>query len=399
MIDGEVARLNDFNDTCLASHGGFGYWEDFAEAFINLLVEVADAVAVDVNSAQFLVHQRWNDEELNNHIIYYLRMLASTHLKMNVATYDPFVADSGGIGPYCSANIEAVNKEIEHVGVSALVNILLKPVNFALQVAYLDLSPGTAPNIYRFPEEANNQDDGAFAGVIYTLFRPTHYDILYRTPPAPPQAQPPAEYPIQVHRVAFNDGPEISSTPAGMHDFSAAELETLSMIPGFASSALSMPSPSVGDVFSPQAQGSWTPYPDTFSPAASSPHAMAEPTPPAMAAAPSPEASSMQQPLEIHQPTPGHGPGAIPLIGPIPSPLMRAMAQSSGPNCTIRFSPLQLQYDGSGFPDSAFHVTTNTFKNSVWNRAHFGNPDFHPEEWSPEDENTDGRLASRKKSR
>jgi ubiquitin thioesterase protein OTUB1 len=46
-----------------------------------------------------------------------------------------------------------------------------------------------------------------------------------------------------------------------------------------------------------------------------------------------------------------------------------------------------------------FQVTTNTFKNSVWNRAHFGNPDFHPEEWSPEDENIDGRLASRKRSR
>jgi ubiquitin thioesterase protein OTUB1 len=62
--------------------------------------------------------------------------------------------------------------------------------------------------------------------------------------------------------------------------------------------------------------------------------------------------------------------------------------------CTIRFSPMQLEYDGGkrNYPEPAFQVTTNTFKNSVWNRAHFGNPDFHPEEWTHKDENVDGRL-------
>ncbi|KAF4979918.1 hypothetical protein FZEAL_3960 [Fusarium zealandicum] len=69
--------------------------------------------------------------------------------------------------------------------------------------------------------------------------------------------------------------------------------------------------------------------------------------------------------------------------------------------CTIRFSQVQLEYNvgKNNFPEPTFQVTTNTFKNSVWNRAHYGNPDFHPEEWSPDDEHTDGRVGSKRKSR
>lgn len=79
--------------------------------------------------------------------------------------------------------------------------------------------------------------------------------------------------------------------------------------------------------------------------------------------------------------------------------VMSGTSLASAPECTIRFSPMQLEYDGSknNYPEPTFQVTTNTFKNSVWNRAHFGNPDFHPEEWSPEDENIDGRLGPKRK--
>jgi ubiquitin thioesterase protein OTUB1 len=67
----------------------------------------------------------------------------------------------------------------------------------------------------------------------------------------------------------------------------------------------------------------------------------------------------------------------------------------------IRFSPVQLEYEESknNFPEPTFQVTTNTFKNSVWNRAHYGNPDFHPEEWSPDDEHTDGRVGGKRKKK
>lgn len=76
-----------------------------------------------------------------------------------------------------------------------------------------------------------------------------------------------------------------------------------------------------------------------------------------------------------------------------------ALAQTAG--YPIRFSSMQLEYDESknSFREPTFQVKTNTFKNSVWNRAHYGNPDFYPEEWSPEEENVDGRTAGRKRGK
>lgn len=398
LIDVEIARLNHYNANCLAIHGGYGYWEDFAEAFTGLLAEVADLMT-NPSAALFHLFTRWNDDELNNHLIYYMRLLAGTHLKMNIATYDAFVADSGGILSYCSSNVELINKEIEHIGISAIVNVLLKPVNLVLEIAYLDLSPGTASNIYRFPDEANGQDRATLSGMIYLLYRPTHYDILYRTLPALPgspsaQASPP--YSVQVHRVGFSDTAAIASAHEGLDMYSGVDFETLALIPSFNGPSMALQSPlatgpPLSGPFSPAQQSPWAPqFSESFPAAATpSPRIALDRPPPTLAAAPSPDASSPNS-SSMTRPTPV----------PRPTPLIRTTSRSS-PACTIRFSPMQLQYDGGKdrYPEMSFNVTTNTFKNSVWNRAHFGNPDFHPEEWSPEDENIDGRFASRKKSR
>ncbi|UKZ57626.1 hypothetical protein TrVGV298_011486 [Trichoderma virens] len=66
-----------------------------------------------------------------------------------------------------------------------------------------------------------------------------------------------------------------------------------------------------------------------------------------------------------------------PPVPPVPSP--------SGYH--MRFSPAQLEHEESnrsGIREPAFQNTT--FKNSVWNRAHYGNPDFHPEEYIPDED-------------
>ncbi|KAF4437985.1 Ubiquitin thioesterase otubain-like protein [Fusarium austroafricanum] len=91
-----------------------------------------------------------------------------------------------------------------------------------------------------------------------------------------------------------------------------------------------------------------------------------------------------------------------------PSPAMMAApgpgAQNSLPmrgasSYHIRFSPVQLDYDEgkNNFPEPTYQVTTTTFKNSIWNQAHYCNPNFQPEEWNPGDEHTDGRVGSKRK--
>jgi ubiquitin thioesterase protein OTUB1 len=387
-VENEATRLLDMNPM-LGEVGGYDYYEDWAEDFVELLHEVANNIDNPAVAHDMLV-QKWNDITVTSGMIYYMRLLAATYLKSNAETYDPFIADSGGVVGYCSQSIEIINREIEHLGIVALVNVLLKPVNFVLEIAYLDRSPGSQVNTYRFPEEANNQDTAALGPIIYLLYRPDHYDILYRPPPNPP-SQPLS---IQVHRVSsLTDNATISSTQNDLGAFSTVDFGTLAMIPGFGGTNMHIPPPSCG----PQVSEAFQPSQEPQSPWASSfgLTPTSQPTPPqgpVVTPGPSPN-----PPLSPHA---NLGPSQPPR-GMSAQPGMTAGSSSltPSPECSIRFSPMQLEYDGSqgGYPEPTFQVKTNTFKNSVWNRAHFGNPDFHPEEWSPDGENIDTRLGSKRR--
>lgn len=363
-------------NTRLGEIGGYDYYEDFADEFFDTLKDIGSNVG-NPPVAHALLHQKWNDANTTAGMIYYMRLLAATFLKSESERFDPFIADSGGVRAYCNHSIEVINREIEHLGIVALTSVLLVPNNFVLEIAYLDRSPGSQVTTYRVPEEANNQDDASLGPVINLLYRPDHYDILYRVMP---QQQIPTD--IQVLRVGnISDNAGIASAPMDLNAFSTGNFDALSMIPGFSATGMGMPpdggGPPVNDGFPPsQQQSPW------FGLTASTP------TPP--------------QP-QVVTPGPPPNPSLSPQIagGPRPPPGMGAqpgMMPGASPECTIRFSRVQLEYDGGnmGHPEP-FQVTTSTFKNSVWNRAHFGNPDFHPEEWSPEDEAMDGRLGSRRK--
>ncbi|RSM09819.1 hypothetical protein CEP52_003913 [Fusarium oligoseptatum] len=395
-IEGEAARLLSMGHM-LSTVGGYSYFEDWADEMIGLLRQVAQSIN-DPTMAHMLVQEKWNDPGSASGMIYYLRLLSATYLKANAATYDAFVNDGIGIPAYCSQFVEIVDREIEHLGVVGLVHTLLKPANLVLEIAYLDRSPGTQVNRYRFPEEANGQDIANIGPIIYLLFRPNHYDILYRSPPVP--VAPPIS--MQVNRVSgFSHNTDITATQTDLGQFATLNFESLAMIPGLNSSpafgglGLAPPPPasSVAEPFSPVQQSPWMPsFPETLP--VSTPQA-APPPPPTIMASPQPptppaslSGSSAMGPSPPMVATSGLGPQTSLMPPP-----------SSGYH--IRFSPVQLEYEESknSFPEPTFHVTTNTFKNSVWNRAHYGNPDFHPEEWSPDDEHTDGRVGGKRKKK
>lgn len=397
----------------LVNIGGYSYFEDWEDEAIGLLRDLAANVS-NPAVAHILLLQRWNDKSVEGSLIYYFRLLAATYLKAHAVTYDPFVPDGLGIQTYCSQSIELVNREIEHLGIIGLSNILLKPIDFVLEIAYLDRSPGNQVNRYRFPEEANSQDVATLGPMIHLLYRPDHYDILYLTPPPSPSARMPVALPVnpitmQVNRVSsFSTNTAISSSHSNLGTFATADFSALAMIPGFnptgisgisplASPPLSAASP-VTESFVPSQQHSpWlSHFPDGL-PAQSSPQASHPP--PIIAAQPPPPPT----PSTPMTPSPSMA-GASVLGGPHTA-TAAAMVQNSGlapsSGYHIRFSPVQLEYEEckSNFPEPTFQVTTNTFKNSVWNRAHYGNPDFHPEEWTPEDDHVDGRIGGRRKSR
>ncbi|KAH6868938.1 peptidase C65 Otubain-domain-containing protein [Thelonectria olida] len=331
-VEGEVVRLFGMNQM-LSTVGGYMYFEDWADEMIGLLREVAQNMN-DPPLAHMVVQERWNDHGVTGGIIYYLRLLAATYLKGNAAAYEPFLTDVGGIQGYCSQSIELVDREIEYLGIVVLVNVLLKPVNFVLEIAYLDRSPGSQVNQYRFPEEANGQDLANIGPIIYLLYHPGHYDILYRAPPASPVPVLAAPVSVQVNRVSgFSHNAEVHRTRTNLGQFSTVDFAALATIPGFNASPAHTP-----------------------------------PTPMSASSAVGPNTTTVA--------TSGLGP------------------QTS-------LIALQLEYEESknSLPEPTSQVTTTTFKNSVWNRAHYGNPDFHPDEWSPNDEQVDGRVAGKRRSK
>ncbi|SPJ74964.1 uncharacterized protein FTOL_04695 [Fusarium torulosum] len=385
-IEGEVARLMSMNHL-LATVGNYQYYEDWADEMLDLLREVAQNMN-NPHLAQVLIQEKWNDRSVADSLIYYLRLLAGTYLKANAATFDPFITEYNGVQGYCSQCIDIPNREIEHLGIEALSNVLLKPVDFVLEIAYLDRSPGARVNTHRFPGETNGQDVNSLGTVIYLLFRPGHYDILYKGDT------------MQVFRVnGFTHNTNITTDQADLGQYTTMSFDALSIIPGFSNSAslgglgqiAPPPGNSMSESFSPVQQSPWmSSFPESLP---SSTQRIIPPQPQPIMASPQP-------------PTPPASISSSSAIAPSP-----AMGSASGPgpqsslplrtasSYHIRFSPVQLDYDESknNFPESTFQVTTNTFKNSIWNRAHYCNPNFHPEEWSPDDEHTDGRVGGKRK--
>ncbi|RDA93309.1 hypothetical protein CP533_2058 [Ophiocordyceps camponoti-saundersi (nom. inval.)] len=384
-IQTEISRLVSYNQI-LSTVGGYHYFEDWAEEMTGLMRQLADLITTPA-TARTLLMQTWNDKTIEGALIFYLRLLAATYLKSNADTYDPFVPGGQGISAYCSQSIELPNREIEHLGIVALANILLQPAGIALEIAYLDLSPGSQVNHHRFTDETPGQNAPPPGPTVFLLYRPDHYDILYRALEETPTSAPPPTEPVNVFKAAI--GPHearITGNNPNLAAFSTMDFSgALSMIPG-----LSSISPGV-DAFSPPPhQNSWTaPFiaddtrqtaPTTHTPASQSP----------TTSGPLGSSSVMGGALGVETTTQKH------------APLVRTAGElTAAGGYPIRFSPVQLDYEESknSFRESSFQVKTNTFKNSIWNRAHYGNPDFHPEEWSPDEESVDGRGVGKRRGK
>lgn len=355
---------------------------------MDLLTDLG-SLSSDTQASLALVFERWNDENITNAIIYYLRLLAATYLKEHSAEYDPFVPAGNGVRGYCEGVIQPVNREIEHLGIVALSNLLLKPTGMVLEIAYLDRSEGSTVNQYRFPEEANGQDAAALGPVIYLLYRPDHYDILYR--PQIGTAAPAGNSQGLVYQInraevmPVNIGVDHTPAMGGMSGITDMDFGLLSSImpnyfdvnPGGPMGSPNAPN-SVPDTFTQQQHSPWGPaFEEGLAATSASPLAQqstggvsTNPSTP-MTAGSSSTATSI-----------GPGSGVAHVAEPA--------------DCQIRFSNAQYEYDGMS---DQFQVQTSTFKNSVYNTAHYRNPNFQPEECHPDEESTERRMSGKKKKR
>jgi len=359
-------------------------FEDLAQTTLDLLDTMAQ-LSDNVHQALAKLLEEFNNEHICNAIMFHFRLLASSYLKEHRDQYGPFL-ENADVDRYCQTVLEPHGIEIEHLGLILLTEILLKPAGFVLEVAYLDRSPGSQVNTYRFPEEANSKLPSQLGPTIYLLYRPGHYDLLYVPEPEPVN--------IQVHRVSgFSQGFQIAATPVASYGFGlgGGGLGALTMIPGFSGSS---------------AFGS-----DLFGAPPSSPLGTFTPAPPPLSlwnSIPShpPFASTLQQaapppPPPQPQPTPIHhipsAPAPTPATPAPPPPAPTATtAQTNNPVRFSEYCKLQKYVENPTWKEQQT-LQTSTFKNSHYNTAHFNNPNFQPEEYKPgEEHEREGRRRRRK---
>lgn len=351
-MQGEELRIRQLNDYLFNSGG---YDPDMFMDFVDETTQLCKDIAENIHTPEIataILETKFNDDSSMG-LLYHFRILAASWLKGHRDEYGGFI--DIGIDQYVQTVIDPIDREIDQMGVVLLVEVLLKPVGFTLEIAYLDRSPGDQVNTHRFPD---NNSGGPF---MHLLYRPGHYDILYK---------PNTSQTIQVNRMSYEP---TSFAPAPAPSFPGTfDYNPMLMIPGLGGlGQFTTPMGQLGGSsldFNPNPQTSWF----------SSPCVDPSPTPPTQPIPSTPAYATPQQ-------------ESLPAVQP--------QAATPGPSTQheIRFSRYQYAeaMDVNQWPEQSFQ--TSMFKNSHFNKAHYNNPDFTPEEYNPGADDSGERLEKGKK--
>ncbi|KFY32174.1 hypothetical protein V493_00449 [Pseudogymnoascus sp. VKM F-4281 (FW-2241)] len=354
-------------------------FEDIRGEVLSLLTDLAATIHLwSQSKASLLILRRFNDKEIFSAIIYYCRRFASEFLKANSVTEQEFNSNGPGVS-ICKDMPKPLNTEIENVGVTILIDVLMNAMSIAVEIIYLDRS-GTHINSHLVQAEDDNGIPTNPAGpIVHLLYRPGHYDILYKYTNASRSLRQQriidsasAASNIQTSRAGvFNHA--LGQSP--MSNFNSFNLPSTVNIPGLSIAAR-------GD------HG----FPSTST--LSDYELILTPT--------YPFDSSVSTPNMQYVPPIS---AASPLDSGTPIVPAAALSNNSAPSRPQRTQNLQVkplevfspslgnqlwhskyEYETEWNDSSAQTFQTSMFKNSHYNTAHYSNPDFQPEEWGPDDE-------------
>ncbi|KAI1169663.1 peptidase C65 Otubain-domain-containing protein [Nemania sp. FL0916] len=344
LVQNERQRILDLNQYIEEVGGQERSLLDIMVEETFVLFDDIIATMADGNDAMPNVVAKFNDIDISRCLVYHLRLMAGARLKGKATEYEPYL--DGGVENYLQSTVMPVNREIDHICVALVHDILLRPIEIVLDIAYLDRSEGTEVNVHRFPEEANGQDPSTLGRIIYLLYRPGHYDILYRDAQADVLPIPvvPAPVDLQINRVTsfMHHNHDFENPVAPMQNAFSLDMSALAAIPGFSSLSQLGPSPT---------------------------------TPPSMV---DPYAHSPSSWVPQH---------FTPEIIPAPPPSQPSPPEQRATLQNLRFS----KYNFPNLPEMAAEnntthepaFQTTTFKNSHFNTAHYNNTNFQPEMYQP----------------
>ncbi|KAK3828704.1 MAG: cysteine proteinase [Benniella sp.] len=140
-------------------------FEDFYEVTLTTLQKLVDFTPEDLLTT-------FQNDEVSNSIVMHFRLMASAYLKTHQEEYAPFLDYGQTMDGYCSMHVEAMGRESEEMMLIALAKV----THVSIEVAYLSADESS--------EEVNFlpflPDTQPYMPPLVLLYRPGHYDILYR---------------------------------------------------------------------------------------------------------------------------------------------------------------------------------------------------------------------------
>uniref|UniRef100_A0A8C5XEY8 ubiquitinyl hydrolase 1 n=1 Tax=Microcebus murinus TaxID=30608 RepID=A0A8C5XEY8_MICMU len=132
------------------------------QEFMDLIEQVEKQTSVADLLASF------NDQSTSDYLVVYLRLLTSGYLQRESKFFEHFIEGGRTVKEFCQQEVEPMCKESDHIHIIALAQAL----NVSIQVEYMDRGEGGTTNPHVFPEGSEPK--------VYLLYRPGHYDILYK---------------------------------------------------------------------------------------------------------------------------------------------------------------------------------------------------------------------------
>jgi ubiquitin thioesterase protein OTUB1 len=323
-------------------------YEDFLDLCLSTFTEILQSDNPD--AALFAA---FNDSNTSMSIIASFKSYTCGWIRKFQDNYTPYMEVP--LDDYLNTQIQATKGEIDHLALTALGDWLCKPIGFGIEVLYLDRSSSLNPSDidkYFFGYIDNEALIPEGTPTLSLLYRPGHYDILYR-----PQAvaAPPPPAPTHTDVLVNFQHSQTEQRFAGL-PFEVNNFE----IPGLATFPGSAPQPYGNFNFLPTASCYAAPTSSfTMSPISPQVQEVYRSNPPP----PPPEPASA-----YHPPT--------------------GLSQALGIQESLPFRRSKWEVETYAAwqqgPQAQHNVLSSVFKNSHYNPAHFSNPEFEPEQWLPE---------------
>jgi ubiquitin thioesterase protein OTUB1 len=238
-IQEERTRITSLKNM-LIKVGGFNefLFENMLKETTNLLTDLAELISTRPQRMTMLLLTHFNEPKISNAIIYYFQLLASSWLKGHSSLYENFIPRTLGIDEYRKNYLEIPNQEIDPLGMTILMDVLIKPAGFTVEITYLDCIEGAQITTRLIQAEVDNGvPKNPNSPVIHLLCRPDHYDILYQNS---------SELPLSSHHIRHRSpnlhvslahnmvsGPPCQTTMPSLREFYKTDCAALLSMPGF----------------------------------------------------------------------------------------------------------------------------------------------------------------------